>query len=431
MTERRLGALVLSFGERLLPRAASAFIMLLLAITASPSEVGIYALAVAVLLIFQSLTDAPVRQIALRAIRTSEGRALLRSYQRLSIGLGSVLLPSGLLAITAFAAETPSANDFVELLPLTVVPVAAAARCFRLAELEQAGAWRFLTRTQFRATFGSLLITVPVLLLTGSVGAASLQLAMSEGIFTTLVLRGRAQPSFANGSEMGAPQQLKREFRTLAFYSFLSIGQGQGERLIMATIASPATLGYYAFAQSVARSTGDAMSMATTGVLRAEVAPLKQASDIRRASEPVVKRALLLATVIAILTVVGTEAVLRPLLPELWDPALDTVRILSLTVAPTMLSWCLTVALVASGRLGRATPVKVLGAASSIPVALLATISLHAVAWGVVAREMVLFVALSLVARPVAPFLAYRFLPLSIALSFGTIVLAEALERLH
>ncbi|MDF9278734.1 oligosaccharide flippase family protein [Arthrobacter sp. EH-1B-1] len=416
--------LTLSFLERILPRAASALVMVLLAAYLSPEIVGVYALGTLAIFLLQAASDNPMRQMAVKVLRTTGGMLFMRRYVIIVSALGTTLF---LLFVIALVFLLPSglADDALLLLPLAFVPSLAAIRMKNVAQLQLRGLWPELARGQMWAALLSLAVSVPVLVGTKSILASSLQIVLTEAIYSWYVRRA-ASHSRVKSEDSQANGTLFSEFRHVAAYSLLGWGQSQADKGLLSIFAGPAVFGMYSFAQSIARSAGDSLSTASANVLRPVVLGGSHTiREVRKLAEPVIQRGVLLSACAGLATVLAAEYLLRNILSEEWGPALDAVRIMTIGVVPTMVGWSLTVLLLALGRVKWASPIKFLGVLAAVPIAFSAIYSLELAAWLVVAREalvmmLLLGVAPTVLGRRTLVYILIAFSLLAgVALTFG------------
>jgi hypothetical protein len=160
---------------------------------------------------------------------------------------------------------------------------------------------------------------------------------------------------------------------------------------LLAWITGPTILGLYSLAWAISRAVGDAVSFSAVNVLRPTLVG-NDYDDGRTAglkADRVLTRAVPLSASIALATGMAATLILPHMLGPEWLPAIQAVPIMALSIIPTLLSWCLTVILVAQKRLRWAAPIKAVGIVLSAPIALAATFDLRLAAWAVVAREVV------------------------------------------
>lgn len=413
-------SLVWSFVERIFPRAASALVMLGMTFFISPATVGVYSLAILAVTFFQSATDASIRQIAVSAIDNGPGEAFLRQYTRIVPGLGALFIASALVLILAIANDA-TRTSALGMVPLVVIPLLTSRRLSSVARMQKNSRWRTLAKFQFLAATGSFAVSIPILLMTRSLLAPTMQLVLTELIFTiTTVHHGRnnCEKKDRNTSHSEF-RNITREFLHMSAYSILSWTQTQADRLLIGPIAGTEKLGQYSVATSIARSAGDAISLSSANVLRPQLLPAadRSISDIRSTVNALLFRSSPLALGASLATILGVQYLLRPILQPVWHPSLDAAVLLALTTWPTLISWCMTVVLLAAGRARWAPVVKAFGILLAIPIAIAAFYSIELAAIAVVGREAIsaaLMLAISGKAAPTRAVLIY--LPAFIAL---------------
>lgn len=410
-------AISLSFAERLIPRVASAIVMLLLAIYLSPTEVGIYASLLIGLTLVQAISDGAIRQIAVGAVGFPKGERFLRQYTRVA-SLAGTLVMMGIYGLVVWSSAPADKSQAALLAPVVLVPFAAAIRTRGLALIQSHGDWGLLARLQAVASGASLAISVPTLVLTESLLASALQLVMAEALFTVGVLTRskRIVPSPAAGEGFGG----LREFTHMSLYSLASWAQSQADRILLTWWAGVSRLGLYSFSSSIARAGADALSIATANVTRPYMLRTRDLTTFERA----LYRSLAVALVTYTLTVAGTYFVLDPLLAPVWDESLQAVPVMALSVFPTVVAWSLTSVLTAHGRVAWATPIKVGGMILAVPIALAAVHSIEAAAWLVVLREILVMAATTIAGG----FRVWRAPALAVFLTLGLGAIVVALS---
>ncbi|MET3512080.1 lipopolysaccharide biosynthesis protein [Plantibacter flavus] len=394
--------------ERILPRVASALIMLVLAARLTPSLVGMYAWMVLALTLVQTVGDTAARQTAVVHGDTEAGERFVRRFRVWSalIGGAALAVTVGALVLTHHAEDRWQA---IALAPFVLVPAASAVGIDALVRLQRAGRWKEIASHQAWSSTGSLLCSVPTLLATGSLLASALQAMLAEAGFALLNRRRAARLPRASAADAHSREPTANvlgDYLHTALFSLLGWGQGQTDRLSIGALAGGARLGQYAFAMSLSRSIGDAAALAAINVLRpvlAEAARDGRGSQIVALTEASLRRSLVLAVVAAMATSIGAELVLGPFLADDWDPALALVPVLTLSVAPSVVAWSVTAVLQAESRMRRASPIKAVGVLLSLPVGVVALHDLQLAAWLVNARELVVMALLLLAARHRAP----------------------------
>lgn len=382
------------------PRGASALIMLLLASIVAPDVVGVYALGVLALTLFQSVTDGSVRQIAVKAIQSQEGLGFIRSY-RIRVALLGALLMAVFVFMTYYWQPASLKPYTLALLPLLVVPVITAFRVTAIAVLQRDNKWKLLARAQLMAAASSLLISIPILILTRSIWASSFQMVLTEAVFGILVVRwSRHVPEKRLTGGVVGVGSVNREYRHLALYSGLGWGQSQADRVLLAFFAGPVALGLYTLAQSLSRSVGDSLSTSTANVLRPALLKDRiSIEEIRLKTAPILRRACHMSGLCTFFVILVSTLLLPLLLPPEWGVALSATGIMALAVGPTMLAWSITVVLIAMNKVKWAAPIKLIGVVMALPIALAAVSDIQSAAVLVVVRDVVLAVLMIFVAR--------------------------------
>lgn len=394
--------------ERVLPRAASALIMLVLAARLAPSVVGVYAWMVLALTLVQTVGDTAARQTAVVHDGTVAGARFIGRFRVWSATVGGAVLA----AVVVTLAVTQAGEDrwqAIALAPFALVPTASAAGLDALVRMQRSGRWKDIAANQAWSSTASLLCSVPTLLVTGSLLASALQALLAEAGFAVLNRRRAARPAppVDTGGRAAEPAGgVFHDYLHTALFALLGWGQGQTDRLSIGALAGGERLGQYAFAMSLSRSIGDAVALASINVLRpvlAEAAVGGRGSEIVPLAEASLRRSLALAVAAAVATSVGAQLVVAPFLASDWDPALALVPVLALAVAPAVVAWSVTAILQVERRMRWASPVKAVGVLLSLPIGVVALHDLQLAAWLVNVRELIVMALLLLAARHRAP----------------------------
>ncbi|ROR82425.1 Membrane protein involved in the export of O-antigen and teichoic acid [Plantibacter flavus] len=394
--------------ERVLPRAASALIMLVLAARLAPSVVGIYAWMVLALTLVQTIGDTAARQTAVVHAGTASGALFIGRFRVWSAVIGGALLAVVVVALLL----TQAAQDrwqVLALAPFVFVPAASAAGIDALVRLQRSARWKDIASNQAWSSTCSLLCSVPTLLVTESLLASALQALLAEAGFAILNRRRAARLERPADTGTRRPELtggVFRDYLHTALFSLLGWGQGQTDRLSIGALAGGARLGQYSFAMSLSRSIGDAAALAAINVLRpvlAEAARDGRGSEIVAVTEASLRRSLALTVVAAVATTIGVHLFVAPFLADDWNPALALVPVLALSVAPSVVAWSVTAVLQAESRMRWASPIKAVGVLLSLPVGVVALTDLQLAAWLVNARELIVMALLLLAARHRAP----------------------------
>lgn len=398
-----LASLVWSFIERILPRAATALLMFLVALFMPPSILGAYTWVVLGLTLLQSSFDVAVRQVAVSALGSRAGKRFLTRYQW-TFGIVGFLFTSAIICALLLTQPPESHAATLMLFPITFAPIAMAAGTKAVARLQRAGRWKALASAQTVAVVVSLAVSLPLLILTRSILGSAIQLVAVEVIF--------ALAAFWSGRSLGTNSpwgtrppnsaEIRTQFRDASTYSTLGWGQGQSDRVLVGFFAGIAKLGQYNLAWSVSRSLGDAVVNATVNVVRPKILEADPAERNVAAEKLLIRASLLIFSTI-ILTILGTHLVLRPILGEQWSDALTAVPIMALCTIPQVFAYSATVYLTQAGRLRMGIAPKILGVIMALPIALLAIGSLSLAAWLSVLREVLVMTWLILAVGKIFP----------------------------
>ncbi|MGN5236413.1 lipopolysaccharide biosynthesis protein [Rhodococcus sp. SJ-3] len=396
--------LIWAFLERVFPRAASALVMLGMTFFITPSAVGVYAIGILILTLFQAATDSAIRQVAVPALNTPSGRRFLDRYKLITPIIGVVAITLALASVY-LALKPQDRQSLVPLLLFAFIPPVTAFRVTAIARLQKAGKWKALANYQLIAAISSFAVSVPVLLIAQSLLAPTLQLLITELLFT---IQSRRKSNAISGGPDGNQEtstKIAHEFAHLSLYSVIAWTQSQADRVLLTPIAGTDKLGEYTVATSIARSAGDAISTSTANVLRPKLfdSTVRSPERVSQTAEDVLKRATPVAFGATIATIAGVQLLLRPLLDATWDNSLDAAVILSLATGPTLFAWCMTVILIAAERVKWAAPVKMIGALCSVPIAIAAVDSIQFAAGLAVMREVIVMLILVSVAGKYAP----------------------------
>lgn len=390
-------SLLLSFLERVMPRSSLAIILLIAASLLPAEIVGLYVWVTLIYGFTQSVFDAAVRQIAVEAVKGDPG--FLKRYT-ITYSLAAPAIILGAIVVLAVFAG-PIAYS---LLPFIFAPVATAISTTNVARLQLAGRWKELAKGQFYAALGSLVISVPTLLITGQIWVAAFQILLSESINVVwiLVISGRLN-GFNSSTQYIKP--VGGVFASTSAYSTLSWAQSQGDRLLVGLFAGTSVLANYNFSNSISRTGAAALGSASANVLRTKLVSSDE-PDHRVLAERISRSSLFLALIIAIGATVASVFVLPHFLDESWEPALHIVPILAGGSLFTVLSYLVTVVLVTHRRVRGGIISKIVGVLLSIPVAISATYSLELASIFAWARELISLLLLLVFAREFGPWRA-------------------------
>ncbi|MFE4543451.1 lipopolysaccharide biosynthesis protein [Arthrobacter sp. NPDC056727] len=405
-----------SLMERLVPRASSSLLMLLLAWRTSPEIVGLYVWGVLAYTFVGSLTDATMRQLVVSALRSDKGVELIRAYRRLVVVLGPLVLL--LFFLVLWLVSGPDHKSAVlTLLPLALGPAFMAVNIFNIGRLQGQHEWRALATGQLVASLAAMTVGVPLVLLLTNPSGAAIGTVLGELVMMLWCWNATRRLEPYTPVKIRS-RRLLREYRSMAAYSGLAWGQGQTDRVFVGAVAGGHTLGVLSLGISLARALGDAVAASSANLLRAELA---SADTAERAAvgRAVLRRGMFLAAATAFLTAAVAKWILSPILGEEWSPALEIVPILSLCVIPSVLSWSAAIYHVdaATGKKALIGPIASIFIA--LPVATLSFWSLPALAVGVVLREFTLVTVAYFALGPTAP---WRSLGQAVLLTSGLFV---------
>lgn len=391
--------------ERAIPRVFSAVVMLLLAALTSPTVVGVYSIVTLMFTAAQSATDTAVRQVLIRAVTDPAGGPFLRRYTRVAPVISSLAI-AGLIFALWLAGTVESVETAVELLPIALAPYFAAFGVRSVGELQAVGRWKTLAQGQMWAAVVSLVVSVPVMLLTHSVLGPALQLLLVEAVFALWCRREAAQVDVPMIDPGPQATSLRSDMTSMSAFSLIAWFQGQAERVLMASFVGPAALGTYSTASAVARAPGEALAASTSNVVRTAVARAETPSEVREAAEGTLSRSLLLAGAAVLVSIVAA-IVLRPLLGPKWHEALAIVPILSISAFPSMLSWSSAVLQVRMGQGWHTLWAPLVGITFAVGIAVAAGHSLVLASYLVVARDLAVVTVGFLLVRDAAPWTSY------------------------
>lgn len=395
--------LLLSLTERVLSRLPSAMLMVLLAAYVDPFAVGLYAWMILALTFSQSALDVPLRQISIEAVASADGVAFVRRIGR----TGSVFASFGLLCVLVIIVLVRPGEALVrgiELLPLLFVPFATLSGLGFVARLQAAGGWAVLARSQAVAALAALLVTLPLLIATGSLAAAATQPLLAEGINTLLCRRQAKGLPIAHGhASQDELRRLRNEWRGAQAYSLLGWAQGQSDRVFVGAFAGATLLGSLSYAAALGRTGGDAATNAGVNVLRAQLRRDMSAGQVRSITESLTAKLV----AVAVCGVIGVWVAATWILPLIvspgWASALKAAPVIALSTVATAVAWHATAIVVLRGRTRQALPARVFGIALGLLVAIAAVHSLLFAALMIVAREVAIMLWLGALLRQDAP----------------------------
>lgn len=396
--------LIWSLVERVLPRAANALLMVLLAYFLTPFQVGLYVWPMLILTFYYSALDGAIRQVVVPSWSSRNAFGLLIAYQRWASVAGVTVMISTIGVMLLHFTEDRA--QIVGLLPLVAVPVFNSISVIPLGFIQRMNDWRALARMQVMAAAVSLIVSVPAVVLTRSLTGASLQVLLTECIFAFAVrkaARARGMEEIRAGLSEGPTYG--REFFHASVFFVGGWAQAQIDKVLIGAFAGTGLLGSYNFALAVARNPGDAISASTSNVLRVKLSEAEVGSprEVGKAADGVLLKAVGLGVVMVVLLMVGVEFILKPILGATWKAPLDASLPATISILPTILSWGLPVVMLTIKRLAWGGPLRVIGILLALPIAYAATVSLSAAAWALLGREVVMAVLFMLACGKAVP----------------------------
>lgn len=393
--------------ERLVPRGVVAASTMCAAIVTDPHSLGLYSWATLSLTLFGAFTDGAISHLATVFAQTHKGRAFLRRYM-LAVGALGVLWMTVSLAIVAsvFGGDSDIA-DFLPLMPLAFVPLAQALAVQSAADIQREELWRKLSL--FRAVGAAVgaAVGIPLVFAFRSVVGACAAMLISEAVYTLLV-RSYAhinlRATSLAGAEDGHRSQwtMYRDVMQLVVFGWL---QGNLERGLLGMWAGTSALGIYTLGSAVARSAGDAISIAEANVLRVRIDRTNSASDreIRLLyGRNIISGMFITTTSAAIVTALSLGALPHILGPQ-WTAATEVIPIISLSAIPLTIAVCSTPVHVArkNSRILYIAPATCLLFAPFVALAAMSSLTLAA--WIVLFRECAMVLINAIMMKRAAP----------------------------
>lgn len=391
--------------ERAIPRLSSALVVLVLAAFTSPHYVGIYNLVTLLYTAIQVTIDSGARFAVIRVLTEPGGLRIMNRY-RLVMPFVAFAILSGLMLFLRWKGILENWGEFFQVLPVALAPGFGALGLVYVGTLQATEQWGMLARLQLRAALAGLAVGGTTLVLTHSLLGPALQLAVTEGVFALLCWwRARKNTEPLPRTAPGR-RSITSDMATMSGYALMAWFQGQAERLFMSVFAGTAALGTYSAGSAVGRAPSDALAASTANVVRVGVAHKHRHASIRRTSERLLLRALVLAFAGVALSVVA-GLVLRPLLGPKWDTAMSMVPFIAMVAFPSVLSWSASVLLVQTGRAWHTFAAPVTGVILSVAIAWAASFDLHLAATLLVIRELAVVLVCFLLLRATAPWRAF------------------------
>lgn len=390
--------------ERLLPRLLAAGMVFVLAALTNPGVVGVYTAATLLYTAIQALSESAVRQVLPRVI-------LRQSFMARYISLTSAIACSVLvLGIGAIWLVTRDKSGYAALvmLPLALAPALNARGLPAVGQLQANGRWAALARSQLIATFTAFVLTVPITFATGSSLGAALYLPLAEGLNALLACRASREVATPDQSTLDADPRLGHDLRYMALYSGGAWLQGQADRVLLGLLSGASTLGTYSVASSLARSLGDPLAASTANLLRVDLSRVgSSVEEAKSAARRVMLRGLALATGAAVVSVAFARLIAAPILGPQWHAAINVLPILALTCIPSALNWSGSALQVHLGRARSSLAIPIVGVLFAPVIAIVATHTLDAAAWIVLAREFAVCITSFAFARRIVPWAVF------------------------
>lgn len=389
----KLNGLGWAFVERILPRAASAVVMLSFAAVVDPEIAGLYSTLVLMTMFLQSITDGPIKQLAVQYLGLDGGPRFLRQYSIWSSVLGVVAV-LGVIGWLYLSQPERLHGQVLSLLPAVLSPVFLSWQARPLALLQFHGEWKNLSRLQTFAVAASLAVSLPMLLLTQSTLGPALQLVLSDGLFWASIFFAsrRFAPEKSDDRHLEVP--MLRDFAMVSNFSLLGWVQNQADRVLIVFFAGPAVIAQYTLGWALARSASDAVAGAALNVLRPRLAKSRSQDDADLAPQlnDVVLPSIAATLAIAIGTTLVSWLVLPHLLGPSWSQSLKAAAVFAVSAIVYLPSSAILTALLATGRARRAVWSRVVGFAFIVPIGLVAVNDIVAAAWLVVLRQALTYV---------------------------------------
>ncbi|MCG7580089.1 oligosaccharide flippase family protein [Mycolicibacterium sp. OfavD-34-C] len=365
-----------------------------------PHSVGLYSWAVLALTFYQSVSDLPIRQIAVGLIGVDGGERFLRRYAIYSGGLGLCFMSFAVTSVSILSSRGLAINQLLELLPLTLVPVAQAIATRPTAVLQHDGSWGRVSFCRTSAALAAVAIGVPTVLAFHSIIGACVAVMVAELLNSILIRRASRALRYSDYSHHRSSTSSSNianssniaDYWHMAVYSVLGWLQAQSGRVLLGAWAGTSTLGSYSLGYSVGRSAGDAIAASQANILRVDLTRQRAKVDleIRAIVAANLRAGLALSVISASGAVIFSYFVLHPILGAEWDSALSMVPILALTAVPMAIASSSAPVHVHRGnaRIAFIAPAVCLLFAPAIAVAAISSLVLAA--WTVLLRECVL-----------------------------------------
>ncbi|MBU3749095.1 MAG: hypothetical protein FGM52_01360, partial [Mycobacterium sp.] len=235
--------------ERILPRGVVALATVAAAAVTDPQSLGLYNWAALAVTLIASVTDLPIRHLAVIHIGSPTGRRYLHRYAILAGGTGCAIMIAAVWLVASLAFTGPTLDGILLLCPLILIPPAQALAVQPVAQLQRAGLWAQVSLSRTISSVSGAAVGLPVVFLSRSVFGASLALAFSELIFAALVIvqaRRLGSPGDESPGHSGPGiAGFWSTYRHMTYYNALGWVQGQAERVFLGLWAGTGALGMY------------------------------------------------------------------------------------------------------------------------------------------------------------------------------------------
>ena len=417
--------------ERIIPRGVLAVTIITAAAVTDPHAVGLYSWAVLALTFYQSLTDQPIRHIAVAHVATSDGEHFLRRYALLAGSSGVVFMTAAAWVIASFSEGRSAPTRFLDLAPLILVPPAQSMAVRATARLQRSGLWGEVSLWRTIGSLAGVAIGVPAVLISRSVVGASTAVVTSEVLYAVLVCassRGRRRTVGTSAVPGDIFVGTWATYGHMVVYSVLGWLQGQSERVLLGAWAGTSALGSYSLGSSIGRSAGDALAASQANVLRVELSRSDSGADheIQKTLARNLRAGVLLAGASAVAAIGLSTSVLSPFLGPDWHAALRMVPILALTAIPMAVAASSAPVHVQRGnaRIAFLAPAICLVFAPLVAVAAMSSLTMAA--WTVLLRECALATIQSLLMGRATPWREVIFAAAGVAIGSIAVVTLDS-----
>ena len=392
-----LSQLNLSAIDRLIPRIATAVLMLAFARASNPTVVGYYAAVMTGYVLLQSVTDGAAKRIAVSAVKSQAGRVFLTRYLW-AYGIGGtffILATVGLVALWG----APLA-DLATFAPLVFVPIVMGRTITPLAILQLQNKWAQIAKASAIASLAALAVSLPLTLALHNALGSTSQLLITEAIFAVLVLRSAALVDINNQRELETKSYLS-EFIKAGLYILGIQGQYQLDKLFIGLAAGPPGLGNYNLAWSLSRGFSDSFATGTLNVVQARLnrGTKDEVSNLNLVAKPAMQHSMVVSSGFVLAAYIISRLFGIPLLGQSWTTALGMVPLLALSAIPTAASYILWPIAVMGRGSKAALSSRILGMSLSLVVGITAFFSLTTAAWIIVLRELLTLAVIAVSAR--------------------------------